>query len=182
MQARKALIQEVSKRYQKARKKDKTKILDELTENTGCNRKYLLHTLANWGKGTTAAVRKRRKGGGRKPKYTGGFIIVLRKIWAFFSFRCGKILSPFMREQRGFPEGPFRITEKDKEPLLSVGPSTVDRLLKAGRKKLALKGKSGTKPGNLLKKRIPVRTYYADADKKPGFFKIDTVHRRGTSD
>jgi hypothetical protein len=92
MQARKALIQEVGKRYQKARKKDKTKIPDELTENTGCNRKYLLHTLANWGKGTTAAVklavRKRRKGGGRKPEYSGGFIIVLRKIWAFFSFRC----------------------------------------------------------------------------------------------
>ncbi|MDR2730066.1 MAG: transposase [Treponema sp.] len=186
MQARKALIQEVGKRYQKARKKDRTKILDELTENTGCNRKYLPHTLANRGKGTTSAVnpavRKRRKGGGGKPKHTGGFIIVLRRIRAFFSFRCGKILSPFMREQTGFPEQPFRITEKDKEPPLSVGPSTVDRLLKAGRKKLAVKGKSGTKPGNLLKKWIPVRTYYADADKKPCFFGIDTVHRRGTSD
>jgi hypothetical protein len=48
--------------------------------------------------------------------------------------------------------------------------------------KLALKGKSGTRPGKLLKKQIPVRTYYADADKKPGFFEIDTVHHCGTSD
>ena len=40
----------------------------------------------------------------------------------------------------------------------------------------------GKKPGRLLKKQIPVRTYYADADKKPGFFEIDTVHHCGTSD
>jgi hypothetical protein len=93
---------------------------------------------------TTVAVRKRCKGGGKKPKYTGDFVIVLRKIWAFFSYRCGKILSPLMREQMGFLERPFHITEKDKELLLSVSPSTrtsvrTDRLLKADKKKLALK-------------------------------------------
>jgi len=90
------------------------------------------------------------------------------------------MLAPFMREQMGFLERPFRITEKDKKLLLSVSPSTIDRLLKTDRKKLALKGKSGTKPGKLLKKQIPVRTYYTD--KKPGFFEIDTVHHCGTSD
>jgi hypothetical protein len=129
-----------------------------------------------------ASPRKRRKGGGRKPKYSGSFVISLGKIGAFFSYRCGKILAPFMREQMGFLEGPFRITEKDKELLRSVSPSTIDRVLRADKKKLALKGKSGTKPGKLLKKQIPVRTYYTDADKKPGFFEIDTVHHCGTSD
>jgi hypothetical protein len=87
-----------------------------------------------------------------------------------------------MREQMGFLEQPFHITEKDKELLLSISPSTIDRLLRQDKKKLALKGKSGTKPGKLLKKQIPVRTYYADVDKKPGFFEIDTVHHCGTSD
>jgi hypothetical protein len=38
----------------------------------------------------------------------------------------------------GFLEKPFRITEKDKELLLSVSPSTIDRLLKADKKKLAV--------------------------------------------
>jgi len=193
MQEKKALTREVSKRYQKAGKKEKTEILNELVKTTGYNRKYVLHVLANWGRtvvasidGKTAKVTassgKRRKGGGRKPKYSGDFVIVLRKIWAFFWYRCGKILAPFVRENMGFLERPFRITEKDRELLLSVSPSTIDRLLKQDRKKLALKGKSGTKPGKLLKKQIPVRTYYADADKKPGFFEIDTVHHCGTSD
>jgi hypothetical protein len=193
MQEKKALTGEISKRYQKAEKKEKTEILNELVKTTGYNRKYVLHVLANWGKTTavsidgktvrlTASPGKRRKGGGRKPKYTGGFAAALRKIWAFFSYRCGKILAPFMREQMGFLERPFRLTEKEKELLLSASPSTIDRLLKPDKKKLAVKGKSGTKPGKLLKKQIPVRTYYADADKKPGFFEIDTVHHCGTSD
>jgi len=193
MQEKKALTGEISKRYQKAQKKEKAGILNELVKTTGYNRKYVLHVLANWGKTSavnidgktarlTASPRKRRKGGGRKPKYSGGFVTVLRKIWAFFSYRCGKILAPFMREQMGFLEHPFHLTEKDKELLLSVSPSTVDRLLKQDKRKLALKGKSGTKPGKLLKKQIPVRTYYADVDKKPGFFEIDTVHHCGTSD
>jgi hypothetical protein len=156
-----------------------------LVESAGYNRKYATHILANWRKTANVyvdrnavkvkALRKRKKGGGRKPKYSGDFVTVLRKVWAFFSYRCGKILSPFMREQMGFLEKPFCITEEDKELLLSVSPSTIDRLLKADKKKLVLKGKSGTKPGKLLKKQIPVRTYYADADKKPGFFEIDTV-------
>jgi len=193
MQEKKALTREISKRYQQAGKKEKTKILDELVKTTGYNRKYILHILANLGRTTTVRLagktiklqtsnKKRKKGGGRKPKYTGDFIIVLRKIWAFFSYRCGKILAPFIREQMRFLEKPFRITETEKELLLSVSPSTIDRVLKADKKKLALKGKSLTKPGKLLKKHIPIRTYYADADKKPGFFEIDTVHHCGNSD
>jgi len=193
MHEKKALTREVSKRYQQAGKKEKTGILDELVKTTGYNRKYALHILANWGKTATvclsgktvrlkAAPRKRKKGGGRKPIYTGEFVTVLRAIWVFFWYRCGKILAPFIREQIRHLEPAFRITPEVKKLLLSASPATIDRALRADKKKLALKGKSGTKPGSLLKKQIPVRTYYADADKKPGFLEIDTVHHCGASD
>jgi hypothetical protein len=79
-------------------------------------------------------------------------------------------------------EPAFHITPEVRELLLRASPAAIDRKLKADRKKLALKGRSLTKPGNLLKKEIPVRTYYADADKKPGFFEIDTVHHCGNHD
>jgi hypothetical protein len=193
MQEKKALTREISKRYQKAEKKEKTCILNELVKTTGYNRKYILHVLANWGKTTTvrmsgetirlkASQKKRRKGGGRKPVYTDEFAVVLRAIWIFFWYRCGKILSPFIRSQMKHLEPAFHITPEARELLLKASPATIDRKLKADKKKLALKGKSLTKPGNLLKKQIPVRTYYADADKKPGFFEIDTVHHCGTND
>jgi hypothetical protein len=47
-----------------------------------------------------------------------------------------------------------------KAKLLRISPAAIDRALKEGRKKLANKGVSGMKPGNLLKKHIQVRTYY----------------------
>jgi hypothetical protein len=193
MQEKKALTREVSKRYQKAGKKEKSLILNELVKTTGYSRKYLLHILANLGKTTTvilpgkkvrlkASFRKRRKGGGRKPVYTDEFVAVLKSIWIFFWYRCGKILAPFIREQMQFLEPAFPITSEIKKLLLSASPSTIDRKLKGDKKKLALKGKHGTKPGKLLKKQIPVRTYYADVDKRCGFFEIDTVHHCGISD
>ena len=193
MQEKKSLTREISKRYQKAGKKEKTGILNELVKTTGYNRKYILHVLANWGKITTvslsgktvrlkASPKKRRKGGGRKPIYTDEFTAVLRAIWIFFWYRCGKILAPFIRSQMKYLEPAFHITPEARELLLKASPATIDRKLKADKKKLALKGRSLTKPGNLLKKQIPVRTYYADADKKPGFFEIDTVHHCGSHD
>jgi IS30 family transposase len=193
MHEKKALTREVSKRYQKAGKKEKTNILDELVKTTGYNRKYALHILANLGKTSTvhlcgktvrlkASPRKRKKGGGRKPVYTGEFVTVLRVIWTFFWYRCGTILAPFIREQMHYLEGAFRITHEVKELLLKVSPATIDRKLRADKEKLALKGKNGTKPGNLLKKQIPVRTYYPNADKKCGFFEADTVHHCGMHD
>jgi len=193
MQEKKALTQVTAKRYQQAEKKDKSRILDELVKNTGYNRKYALHILANWGKIKTvylngeriklkACSKKRQRGGGRKPIYTEEFIAVLRGIWIFFWYRCGKILAPFMRAQIKWIAQRFPMTPHIRELLLKVSPATIDRCLRADKKKLALKGKCGTKPGKLLKKQIPVRTYYADADKKPGFFEIDTVHHCGTSE
>ena len=193
METRKELFQEASKRYQKASKKEKTKILDEIVENTKGNRKYLLHVLANWEKTSTVHLRgktvklkasagKRRKGGGRKPLYTAEFIVVLAKIWAFFWYRCGKILAPFMRQHMRFLQKPFRLTPELMQLLLQVSPATIDRLLRADRKKLTLKGKRGTKPGKLLKKQIPIRTHYTEADKKPGFFETDTLYHCGATE
>ena len=193
MQEKNALTEEASRRYRKASKKEKSIILDELTLYLNCNRKYLIHKLANWGKITTvniqgktvrlkASQKKRRKGGGRKPVYDEDFTKTLRAIWIFFWYRSGKILAPFMREQINFLVKPFCISKEVKKLLLAVSPATIDRKLKADKRELAFKGKSGSKPGNMLKKQIPIRTYYADADKKPGFFEIDTVHHCGHSD
>jgi len=87
----KPLLREAARRYQETgTKKEKSAILDELVGYRKMNRKYLVHVLANAGR--TKAVRKtaagkRRKGGGRKPIYSGEFAVALRAIWAFFWYR-----------------------------------------------------------------------------------------------
>ena len=46
----KMICKEIYRRYQKARKKDKAKILDEYSRTLDYNRDYLAHILANWEK------------------------------------------------------------------------------------------------------------------------------------
>jgi len=195
MAEKKAISAEISKRYQKAGKKQKGKILDEFCQTTGYNRKYALHLLANWGKTQVVSVsgkpvklkataKKRRKGGGRKPVYGPELIAVLRVIWAFFGSMCGKLLAPLLRQQMAFFEGwePFHITPAIKKKLLAISPASIDRKLRAEKNKLRPKGRCCTKPGRLLKSQIPIRVYYPWSDRKPGFFEIDTVHHCGISE
>jgi hypothetical protein len=74
----------------------------------------------------------------------------------------------------------FGITADIKAKLLAISPATIDRALKKDKAALALKGKSLTKPGDLLKHRIPIRTLYSSQERKlPGFIQIDTVHHCG---
>jgi hypothetical protein len=131
-----------------------------------------------------AGTAKRRKGGGRKPVYGPEVIAALRLIWAFFWYRCGKLLAPFLRSQMAFIAEweAFHITADIRAKLLRISPATIDRALKEDRKKVAIRGISGTKPGNLLKKHIQVRTHYPWDDRKPGFFEVDTVHHCGDRD
>ena len=50
LKTRKKICEKIFKRYQKAGKKDKGKILDGHTLTLDCNCDYLAHLLSNWGK------------------------------------------------------------------------------------------------------------------------------------
>ncbi len=75
----------------------------------------------------------------------------------------------------------IKVTRKEKKLLLSISHATVDRLLKADRKRLEIKGRSGTKPGTLLKSQIPVRIFTPWDEQTPGFLEIDYVAHCGSS-
>jgi CRISPR/Cas system-associated protein endoribonuclease Cas2 len=68
-----------------------------------------------------------------------------------------------------------------RQLLLQVSPATMDRLLKPARRALVPHGRSTTKPGTLLKKSIPIRTWADWDDLKPGFLEIDLVAHCGES-
>jgi hypothetical protein len=194
MQERKAVTRQVRSRYQKAGRKEKPAILDEFIKITGYkNRKYALRILNKpqtaqavlTVKGKTVKLKPAKKRpANRKGKkiYTGEVIASLRLIWTFFRFKCGKLLAPLMRQQMPFMAlwPVFGITAEIREKLMRISPATIDRALKKDKAALALKGKSLTKPGEILKHRIPIRTFYTSDERKlPGFIQIDTVHHCG---
>ena len=152
MATRKKLTAAKSKRYQNANKKQQTIMLDEFVAETGFNRKYAVHLLANWGKTKQITIdwtpvklvalraRKAKNNGGRPLKYGDDVIAAVCKIWEFFDYQCGKLLAPLIKLIIDFltadPE--FGITDEIKKKLLEISASTIDRRLKPERKKLEI--------------------------------------------
>jgi hypothetical protein len=197
MYTRRAVIQAHYKAYQKASKKQRGVILDDLAGAIGGNRDYLAHVLARYGKAryirldgkpVRLVAKDLRKGrhqtnrGGRPKVYDQEFVSLLKRLWDHFGRRCGKLLAPMLKAMIDFvaADGEFPVSEKHRGLLVWVSPSTIDCLLKPVRKKLVLKGKSLTKPPYALKSRIPICAFSTTEErKKPGFRQIDTVHHYG---
>ncbi|MFN2532009.1 MAG: hypothetical protein ABR555_11995, partial [Pyrinomonadaceae bacterium] len=67
----------------------------------------------------------------------------------------------------------YNYQSSPKKKLLQISASSIDRLLKADRRKHQLRARSHTKPGTLLKYQIPIRTYAEWDEDQPGFAEID---------
>jgi hypothetical protein len=198
MHTRKKICAKIYRRYQKAGKKDKGKILDEFTKTLECNRDYLAHLLTNWGKTRYAIIgnksarfvakepvkgRQKAPGGkktGRPEKYHKAFVKALKEIWELFDFQCGKLLAPLIKGMIIFLASEFKLSMELCALFETVSPSTIDRKLKHEKKRFKIKGISTTKPGALLKSQIPIRVYYTWDDRKPGFFELDTLAHCGS--
>jgi len=194
MRQKKALTAEIQYRYNKATKKGKTKILDEFTATAGYNRNYAARILRLkagkvigyarvGGRKIKYIVGKKSKVKRKKPRIYGHDVfLALRKIWVVFDFICSKRLAPFMAEAVAKLEKHKEITLSPniRGKLLKVSASTIDRLLKPEKDRYRLgKGRKGTKPGTLLKKSIPVRTFADWDEARPGFVEADLVSHEG---
>ena len=192
MDEKRSVTRETARRYQKASKKQKGPMLDEFTALTGYNRSYASHVLTNWGKKvylrvkgeTVAAIlgRPRKKQKRARPrKYDERFLRVLRSLWEVSDYLCGKRLAPFIREALPSLErfGEISLDDETRRKLMKISPATIDRILKKDRNRLALKSRSRTKPGTLLKYQIPIRTFSDWNDLRPGFAEADLVGHDG---
>lgn len=175
-------------RYQKASKKQKSVILDEFIALTGYERDYAASVLRMHGK--KLYISKRRvlvgdiaKTGRRTRKgiYDNVVVTALIVIWHIMDCICGKRLAPMLKDIVPLLEKhhELRLDEKTREKLIRISAATIDRLLKPERKKYAIKGRSLTKPGTMLKHQIPIRTFAQWDDKTPGFVEIDLVGHDG---
>lgn len=156
---------------------EKGKILDGFIADTGYQRKYAI-TLLNTVITTFLGQKKRVK----EPKYNQAVRIALTSAWHAANGICAKRLVPFLPELISVMErhGHLSLSADVRAKLLSISISTADRLLKVERVKRG-KGISTTKPGNLLKKQIKIRTFADWSEELPGFLEGDLVAHCGES-
>lgn len=170
------LIAGYRKRYKKASKKEKSRIISSIIEATGYCRKYVIQAL-------NAQARIPKKITRSRPSRYAHLYKPLKRIWSVSNFLCGKRLKPFLPEliKSLKRHKEIKLTKDDEALLLSISAATIDRLLAPARREYEIKGRATTKPGTLLKHQIQVRTFADWNEDKPGFLEIDLVAHCGDS-
>jgi hypothetical protein len=179
LKSKRELLEAVRPRYLKAGKFEKQKILDEFTSATGYHRKHAIRVLKN-----KVQVQNHLKGKNKtyKTLYRGEVVQALEQIWDICGQICSKRLQPYLPEAMKVLERckEIEFSKDTKELLLKISSASIDRCLRPARIK-SPHGLSTTKPGSLLKKLIPVRTFTEWDEERPGFMEIDLVAHCGNT-
>jgi hypothetical protein len=191
MKARQEVTKATAGQYRGASKKEKGKILEQFIATTGYSRWYARLVMRHEGRRIqtdkqTIVVVERKLSAKRKRarRYDEKVQIALVRLWRIMDYICGKRLQPMLPELLTVLErhNEFRCDRETRAKLLRISAASIDRLLKPERRKYELRGRAGTKPGTLLKKQIPIRTFAEWDEQCPGFVEIDLVaHDGGTA-
>jgi len=170
----------IAQRYQKASKKDKSKILEEFCQVCHYHRKYAITKLNNYKTIHRKPPAKQKPG--PKPIYNHPQLLeALKTIWIGTNLICSKRLKAAIPDWIGHYQVeneylPFDLVKK----LLNISPPTIERILKPIKHLHRGKGRCTTKPGLLLKHHVPVKTGQWD-EFRPGFLETDTIAHCGGS-
>jgi len=193
MRTRQEMTMAVARRYRSANRGEKGTMLDDFVADTGYNRAYAALVLRDCGRRLlygldesmveAVASVKPRGGGGRPRVYTEEVRQAVEQLWESFGYLCGKRLVPVLRSSLPFldEEEFLQVSGPVKNALGRLSPATVDRLLRARRAAMRLKGNSYTRATAALSEQIPIRTFGEWKQVAPGHAQIDLVgHDGGT--
>jgi hypothetical protein len=160
--------------YEKAKRKEKSHLLDDMMAMTGLNRKYLIQLM---GSNLQRKPRQRQRGATYGPKMQA----VLEAVAESLDFVCGKRLKPVLLEtardlQR---HGELELDADLEQALAKISISTIDRRLPRHRPldlKLPRKRPSSSK--SKVQQAVPISTIPWD-ESEPGHFEVDLVHHSG---
>jgi hypothetical protein len=186
---RQKLTAVTARKYRTAKKSEKTKILFAFTGQTGYNRKYAIHILANEGKIKTVKKKLKAKITSKKLRkriypvtYDEAVQGALTLVWEAFNCQCGKLLAPFLRANIDSiaKEPRFNFSRKIAAKLRKISASTIDRLLKPIKTGMKIKGANGAKPAaRHIKKLVPMLSHFECVEQGSGLWQIDLVQHDG---
>src|SRR6185503_2206800 len=167
-------LPKLQERYGGRNRDGKSRMLDELCEDYQYERKYAIKLLSG---GLAPSDGKVHPGPERRYE---GIEPVVQRIWLKSEQPCGKRLAPILRQWLPYYERRFgQLSYRQRALVRQVSAATLDRLLAPARAPHS-RGRSGTKPGSLLRSEIPIRTGTWDLT-RPGYLEADSVAHCGGS-
>lgn len=165
----------LKQRYARASKKERGTILDEFVKTSGYHRKHAIALLRG--------KRRHRTGPIRRPRarvYTQEDRAAIVQLAEWFDQISSKRLRVAMdntlddlRRRKH-----LRVSRECFARLHVISASTMDRMRAAARATVPPR-RGHTKPGTLLKRQIPIRTFADWDDTRPGFTEMDLVDHSG---
>lgn len=168
-------LRKMKKRYQKAKRKEKSQLLDEMETVTGLHRKSLVRRLAG-------EVKRKPRSREREKTYQGEMAYALKVIAESLDWVCAERLQPnlvWMAEHLA-EHGELVLTDEIKEKLGKVSVSTVGRILSRQQRDRPRLPRKGPEQANRLRREIPAERIDWD-EAQPGHFEVDMVHHCGVS-
>jgi len=175
MGARREVLAVVAERYRTAERREKGRILDELTATTGWHRKHAVRALSGKRPEEEAARPRRRKYDDIRDALTA--------LWEPSDRVCGKRLVVMIPTLQAALErhGRLQLSKGEAALLGSVSAATIDRLL--SETKIAAAGGRRRRAGfhSAIRREVPTHTCNDWKEPMPGFCEVDMVAHCGTS-
>ena len=170
---RRQYVKRMQKRYQTAKRTQKTALLNEMEAYTGMHRVSLKRII----NGKLERKARRRE---RGPAYGSEFDAALAKMWEATDYVCAERLTPNLVELAELLQthDELMLTPTLKQQLSAVSVATVRRHLP--RMPLAHRRRKPRPPQNQHQQSIPTRVIPRDTE-MPGHFEMDLVHHCGDS-
>ena len=165
--------EEMRKRYARATRGERSRLLDEFVAVTGYQRKYAIALL-----GQDPVPRQRPPG--RPSRVSAEAVQALVKVWRAMDYPWSARLVAMLPAWMPYARAHFEFDAATEQLLLALSARTIDRALQAHRTALKQRLYGRTKPGTLLKHQIPVRTERWDT-REVGWCETDTVAHCGES-
>jgi hypothetical protein len=172
-QARREYAAKMARRYRRADRRERGRLLDEFVAVTGLHRKYSIGLL---GRREVRSSRRR----GRPSRFGPEVVTALVALWRAMDYPWSCRLQAMLPLWLPAARRALPLSAQVEALLLGMSPRTMDRLLRPHRVALRRRRYGRTKPGTLLKHEVPIRSERWDV-REAGWCEVDTVAHSGPS-
>jgi len=177
LMARREYLSTMKVRYLNAKtRSERSRILDEIVEVTGYNRKYAIRALRPSTPGPKGPRKRKR------PKKYLDCLPAISLAWESLDYCCAERLHPFLLPiaQKLAALGLLTLTQTVQQHLPSISRATLARYLKDMPNPKPKRVVSSARPTSIIRSSIPISKYDWD-ESNPGALEIDLVEHNGGS-